>query len=115
MFYIDNDLETIDKFDMMKFLSLGEDMVIDSLSSYMLYQIPKLPVHGYYKITAYEEKHPEYLSDALYGDTQYWWILMWYNQLLSPNELTIGKEIMYPALGSIEQLYLNASLQQKVQ
>ena len=39
---------------------------------------------------------------------------MWYNQLLSPNDLKIGLEIKYPALGSIEQLYMNASLQQKV-
>lgn len=114
MFYIDNDIDTINKFDMIKFLELGQDMVIDSLSSYMLYQIPKLPIHGYYKITT-EEGHPEYLSYTIYGDVQYWWILMWYNQLLSPNELKIGLEIKYPALGSIEQLYLNASLQQKVQ
>jgi len=113
MFYIDNDLNTIDKFDMMKFLELGEDMVVDSLSSYMLYEIPLLPVHGYYKITT-EMGNPPMLSHNIYGDVQYWWILMWYNQLLSPNDLTVGLEIKYPALGSIEQLYLNASLQQKV-
>ncbi len=114
MFYIDNDLNTIDKYDMMKFMELGEDMVIDSLSSYMLYQLPKLPVHGYYKIVT-EIGRPDMLAYHIYGDTQYWWVLMWYNSLLSPNDLTAGLEIKYPALGTVESLYMNMSLYQKVE
>lgn len=113
MFYIDNETSTTEKFDMAKFLEFGDDGVFDSLNSYMLYAIPQLPTVGTYKIRL-EVGAPDYLALNIYGDEQYWWILMWYNHLLHPNDLTEGLEIKYPALTAIQQLYTNASLYQKV-
>lgn len=114
MYYINNDIITTEKFDMIKFMELGEDMVADSLSSYVLYQIPYLPIYGYYTITTQCEKRPDYLSYILYGDTQYWWILMWYNNILSPTDLKAGTKIKYPGIGAIEQLYMNTSVKEKL-
>jgi len=114
MYYLNNDIITTEKFDMIKFMELGEDMVVDSLSSYVLYQIPYLPIYGNITIDSTTEGRPEYLSYLLYGDTQYWWILMWYNHLLSPTELTVGLKINYPGVGAIEQLYMNTAVKEKL-
>ena len=113
MYYIDNETITIDKYDMAKFLEFDEDGVFDCLSSYFLSEIPKLPLSGNYTLRA-EEERPDLLSYNIYGDTQYWWILLWYNNMLKPQDLKVGTIIKYPSLSSIEQLYMNASLYQKV-
>ena len=112
MYYLNNDIQTIDKYDMSKFMDMADDGVFDCLTSYFLYQIPQLPIYGYYKIKV-EENRPDLLSFNLYGDTQYWWIIMWYNHFLSPYDLTVGKEIKYPSLSNINQMYVNASLLRK--
>jgi hypothetical protein len=112
MFYIDAETKTKDKFDLAKFMSFEEDLVFDSLNSYMLLQIPSLPTVGYYTVTR-EVNRPDLLSYKLYGDTQYWWIILWYNSLLKPQDLKAGLRIRYTSLAAIEQLYLTASLKQK--
>lgn len=114
MYYIDNETQTTDKYDMAKFIEFADDGVFDCLNSYFLYQIPLLPLIGYYTIRT-EENRPDLLSYTLYGDTQYWWIIMHYNNLLKPQDLKSGVIIKYPSLSSIEQLYLSASLNKKVE
>ena len=46
MFYINNNLTTNDKFDLAKFLEMDENGVFDSINSYILLSIPKLPLAG---------------------------------------------------------------------
>ena len=113
MFYIDNDLDLAEKFDYTKFMERIDD-VYDPLNSYMLYAIPKLPLSGYYTITT-QEKRPDLISYELYGDTQYWWIILWYNHLSNPMQLVTGLTIGYPNINNLEALYMNGSINQKVQ
>lgn len=115
MFYIDNETKTQDKYDMAKFLDFDNSGTFDCLNSYMLYALPKLPAVGEYKITPADVNRPDMLSYNLYGGTQYWWIIMQYNSLSHPSDLKLGLKIKFPSLGTIEQLYLNISLQQKTQ
>lgn len=112
MFYIDLETSFTDRFDLAKFLDFTDDGVLDPLNSYMLYQIPLLSSIGTYTIRK-EEKRPDLLAYNIYGDTQYWWVLMWYNSLYSVDDLRVGLEINYPSISAIEQLYLNSSLLQK--
>lgn len=112
MFYIDLDTNTTDRFDLAKFLDFTNDGVFDPLNSYLLYQIPLLPIVGTYTIRK-EENRPDLLSYNLYGDTQYWWIILWYNSLYKPEDLKVGVKINYPSLSNIEQLYMNATIYQK--
>ncbi len=112
MYYINNDIVTTDGYDFCKFMELDEFGTFDSLNSYWLYAIPLLPLQGTYKITL-EENKPDLLSYNLYGDTQYWWIILWYNYLAKPTDLTVGLQINYPSLNSIQQLYTNTSLLEK--
>lgn len=113
MFYIDNETQTIDKYDMAKFMDFTDDGVFDCINSYFLYQIPKLPLSGQYTVRK-EEGRPDLLAYNIYGDTQYWWILMWYNSFIKPQDIKNGITIKYPSISAIEQLYLTASLNKKV-
>lgn len=112
MYYIDLNTLLQDRFDLAKFMKFDDDGVFDPLNSYMLYQIPLLTAVGSYTIRK-EAERPDLLSYNLYGDTQYWWVLMWYNSMYKPQDLKVGTTITYPSLNSLEQLYMNASLYQK--
>lgn len=113
MFYVDLETTLIDRFDLAKFLDFTNDGVFDPLNSYLLYQIPRLTAIGTYTIRK-EAKRPDLLAYNIYGDTQYWWVLMWYNSLYSVDDLRVGLNINYPGINDIEELYLNATLLQKV-
>jgi len=113
MFYIDNETVTNDKYDMAKFMDFSDEGVFDSLNSYMLYQIPRLPLAGQYTLKKHENR-PDLISYDIYGDMQYWWIIMWYNHFVKPQDFKIGRVIKFPSISAVEQLYLNASLLKKV-
>lgn len=113
MFYIDESINTNKKYDLIKFLNFDQDN-IDCHGSYMLLQIPKLPHIGEYTITK-EQYRPDLLSYNIYkGETQYWWILMWYNALANISDLKYGVKIKYPSKSSIENLYIRCSTLKKV-
>lgn len=115
MFFIDNETKTFDKFELSKFMDFQDDLVFDCLNSFMLLSIPKLPYIGYVTVTSKEENRPDMLSYTIYGTTQYWWIVMLYNNLLSPYDIKIGQKVYYPSSNNLEQLYTQASLNQKTQ
>lgn len=114
MYYLDQDTNTIDKFDLAKFMDFGTDGAFDPINSYMLLNIPKLPPLGYRKVTI-EEHRPDLLAHNIYGDTQYWWVILWYNSLTSVNDIKAGMTIKYPALGGLQNLYTNACMLNKVE
>ena len=60
-----------------------------------------------------EQVRPDLLSYDIYSDTQYWWPLLLYNDILDINELQTGKIIHYPSLSNLEYLYEQASLLKK--
>lgn len=111
MFFLKDDKQQPKRFDMIKFFNFDADN-IESLTSFFGYAIPRLPEIGT-RTVIQEEKRPDLLSYNIYNDTQYWWILLWYNNILNVNELTAGMEIRYPALNAIEELYMMASTLKK--
>lgn len=113
MFYINNENPSTDKYDLSKFIEMDDNGVFDSLNSYFLYQIPNLPIAGSFVVKNGAER-PDLLSYQIYGDVQYWWVVMWYNHFIKPRDIKIGAVIKFPSLSSIEQLYLQASLNKKV-
>lgn len=113
MFYIDNDNNSTDKYDLSRFIDMDDKGAFDVLNSYFLYQLPKLPAAGSFVVQT-EANRPDMLSYKIYGATQYWWVVMWYNHLLQPKDIRNGMTVRYPSLSAIEQLYLQASLNKKV-
>lgn len=111
MFYLNNDLNTITRYDFVKFIEFNKDN-LDPLTSYFLYELKNIPYTEELTIIS-EDKRPDLLSYNLYGTTQYWWIIMLYNNILSINDLVPGLRIKKPSLSAIESFYVNASILQK--
>ena len=93
-----------ERYDMGRFMSY-ESEGYDIVTSYFVKQVPLLPEGGRYVIIG-EEGRPDLLSWNIYGDVQYWWILMIYNGILDLCSLPSGLVIKYPSLNSIEELFL---------
>jgi len=100
-----------ERFDLQKFVGFSED-VYDYLDSYFIEQVNRLPVFGK-TIVQIEENRPDLVSYRIYGTTQFWYILMIYNGMVSPFDLTEGQELNYPRIEDIEKLYFSLNALQR--
>ena len=103
-FYFDSNIDTAVRFDVSKFVPWSEIGGMDYLRGWLINQLGYLPPMGDYKITA-EEGRIDMLSQKIYGDTQYWWILMQYNGIIDMNDLKTGAVLQFPSLEDLEDLY----------
>jgi hypothetical protein len=100
-----------ERFDLQKFVGLTED-VYDYLDSYFIDKVAKLPVYGT-TFVQIEEARPDLVSYRLYKTTQFWYILMLYNGMVSPFDLVEGQELKYPRIEDIEELYFSLNALQR--
>lgn len=113
MFYIDSTIDTPKRYDMSKFIEQTGG-IFDTLTSYLVKTLKTLPLFGVYVVNG-SEKRPDLMSYHIYKDTQFWWLLMMYNDLLSPNDIVQGMSIRYFNLGDLEKLYLTLNSQARNQ
>jgi hypothetical protein len=100
-FFINTKAAGKDRFDMSKFMEFSDNY--DPLNSRFLNKLLQLPVRGQIKVTA-EEARPDQLSVKVYGDPQYWWILMFYNRKQDTDDIAAGENISFPSLQELEDL-----------
>lgn len=105
MFFINTTKLFAKRFDMSKFMEYT-DNAHDILNSYVVSQIKKLSEQGKYTITV-EERRLDLVSFNIYGDTQYWWILMLYNSIFDTSDVVSGIIIKYPSLRDLEDLFFS--------
>ena len=106
MFYINLDYQGFPKYLLGRFCEYLDDLY-DIIPSYFLQKLRELPPKVYLTITPDIEYRPDLLSYQLYGDVQYWWLLLFYNDLISFEDLVAGLEIKYFNLVDLESLYLS--------
>ena len=112
-FYINLDFESPVRYDEGRFLEWKEDMY-DVLNSYFVERIKGLSVAGEYVVVS-EEGRPDLLSYNLYGSTQYWWVLLIYNDLINPEDLKSGMTVRYFSVDDLEELFFRlAALERSV-
>jgi len=69
----------------------GFDLTSESMESYYSYDIG-------YVIPGYEHR-PDLISDIFYDTPEYWWMILWYNNIDDPFEgLNVGDQIKIPKL-----------------
>jgi len=113
MFFIDSAYNNITRYDMARFMDFGANCH-DVITSYIINKIKSLQVFGYTTVQG-EEENPALLSYKIYRNTQFWWLLLIYNDLSDLDELTSGMTIKYPSIDSIENLYFNLKAQERSQ
>jgi len=103
MFYLNtNETFSKDRFNIRRFVEY-KDNLFDFINSQFLIELNKLSVFGQKQVVA-EESRPDLLSYNIYGTTDLWWILLYYNNLVSPTDLKYGMIIKYPSLEDVELL-----------
>lgn len=100
-----------ERFDLQKFVGFTEN-VYDYLDSYFIEKVVKLPVYGT-TFVQIEENRPDLISYRIYGSTQFWYILMIYNGMISPFDLVEGQIINYPRIEDMEELYFSLNALQR--
>lgn len=102
-FFINSELESDERYDLAKFLDYSDNF--DPLTSSFLLELKKLSASGEYVITDDEFK-PDLTSSRIYsGRTQYWWLLMLYNNILSEDDWLVETVIQYPSIDALEDIY----------
>jgi len=107
MYFLNTEKQFDNRYELGRFMAFAPDCH-DVLDSYFLRELRLLPPQGNYEVTTAVGR-PDLLSYAVYNTTQYWWLLMYYNRLLSPADIVIGMIIQYPAKSALEQIYFTLS------
>jgi hypothetical protein len=109
-FFIDLQTNYKERFTLGKFMEFVGDNY-DPLTSHVLNAISDLKAKGSLTIQG-QDKRPDNLSYMIYGDNQYWWVLMVYNGWLSVDDIKNGGKVSYPDIGDLEDLYFSLKVQQ---
>lgn len=105
MYFLNLDKTFKKRMDFGKFMNFDNNC-FDILTSFFPYKLSNLKVQGEYLVQS-DEKKPDLISHRIYGDTQYWWILMLYNSVFDPQDVVTGLVLKYPSINDIEKLYLS--------
>lgn len=111
-FFINLQYRSKIRFDMARFMEYTDNY--DPLTSSMFDRITSLPQSGEYVVQG-EDGRPDLLSQAIYSDPQYWWILLMYNRIIDYRNVVTGQAIRFPAIDSIEAVYFQLQSLQKAQ
>lgn len=115
MFFINlpllNEKDFKDRYDMQKFVPMSSD-VYDLLDSYFALKVKKLPVYGTTSVKG-EEHRPDLLAYRIYGSVNFWYILMLYNDYITPLDMLEGDTINYPRIDDLEEVYFQLNALQK--
>lgn len=108
-YYINLDTDYATRFSAGKFMRFTDNS--DPLSSLFFNSLIQLPVAGSYLVVQ-NEGRPDVISFYIYGSTQYWWELMFYNTIMFPWYIPTGTILNYPSLASLENFYFQLKAEQ---
>ena len=111
MFYIDTESEFLIRYDFRKFMEYLSS-TYDIFNSYFLLKLKDLPIFGTH-IVVEEEYKPSLLSYNIYKDTQYWPVIMAYNNFTRRRHIVIGIVVKYPSIADLEELYFSLKAVQR--
>ena len=110
MYYINTSRDTVAQYDMSKFLPFTGDFY-DLLYSDFAERLKKLDHDGKVILSA-GDTSPALLSYRIYRDTQYWWVVMLYNDMVSMDDFFPGRVVLYVAPSKIHKIYFDLKSQE---
>lgn len=102
-FYFKFDVESSERFVMEKFLEEDEDF-FDLYNSNMWTSVKDLERYGEFIVTN-EAQRIDLISYNIYGTTQYWWMLLEYNDIVDQFSIKTGDIIAFFKLDDLEKKY----------
>ena len=101
-FYVDLSADSDHRYDMRRLIKFDDD-AYDESTSFFLHSLRELSSVGTYTIAV--EQRPDIYSRDIYGSTDYWQIILYYNDIVFLGELSVGTRLEYPSLSDMETLY----------
>lgn len=114
MFFISDTIDSLDRYGLQKYIEYSKEGDFNTLSSVFVTELKDLPMQTY---TTSKDEHPDLLAYKIYGDTQYSWILMIYNNCVDFTDGTFsaGSQIKYPAPEDLEKIIFTLKARQRAQ
>lgn len=121
-FYIDLDVESNERYDPARFMPFNQidpqnkqsgGSIFDEFNSYFLEHLRLLNRSGEYEILS--PYRPDIYSQDIFGSTDYWQILWYYNNISNIEQLSVGKILYYPSISDVETLYFSLKSKQSGQ
>ena len=109
LFFINLDDNSNDRYEMSKFMEYTDNY--DILTSAFLLELRDISPSGRFVVSG-QDSRPDLVSYEIYGDVQYWWIIMLYNEISTISEIITGMEIRYPSQSDLEQYYFSLKSRQ---
>lgn len=109
LFFINLDFESRNRYDLAKFLEFTDNF--DPLTSSFILDLQNISKQADYIVTK-EEGRPDLVSYNYYGTTDYWYILLLYNNLDDVDDIKIGDRLSMPSLSGLEDLFFSLKLRQ---
>jgi len=108
MYFINTKADLPNRYDIAKFLEYvipdSGGPLFDVLASYFWNNLMNLPIGGTFTVIG-EGNRPDLISYRIYGDIQYYWIIMLYNGITNNEDIQIGTILYYPLLKDLDNLY----------
>lgn len=104
MFKYNSEYDSDVRYDFAKFVDFPEDC-FDPRTSVFLNKIKTLPEAYTYNVIALPQR-PEMIAYEIYGETQLWYLLMLYNDIVDPYAIKVGDKLKAFSLDALEKLYL---------
>ena len=108
-FFINLERDTEKRFDLSKFINY--DNGYDPLTSDIISKLPSLKASANYRITD-DEFRPDRTSLKVFGDFQYWWLIMIYNSITDVEDYKRGMIIQIPSIDGLENYFFSLSTKQ---
>ena len=104
-----NNKDTEERYDESKFIKYNEgtnsnDDGYEIMNSKFFMDLGNISPSSTTKVS-YQINRPDIISYEIYENIQYWWILLEYNKISSPDEIQNALLMYFPSLLDIEDLY----------
>lgn len=109
LFFINLESNSPNRFDPEYFFRYTDNF--DPLTSSFVKDLKNLSQFGQYVVQV-EEGRPDLISFKIYGDTQYWWIILLYNDIIYIEDIQIGMSLKFPSLSDLETIYFSLMAKQ---
>ena len=104
-FFLNLNKDYSTRYEAGKFFDFNVDNV-DPLTSVFFNEINNIPPAGYWYVVI-DEGRPDIISNTIYDDTQYWWLLLMFNGIVYPWWITTGDILSYPSEDDLDALYFS--------
>jgi len=111
MYFFNNKSDSSTKFAIENFVEFKEG-TFDPINSEIMDQIKTLKEVGVTIVTT-EEMRPDLISFKIYGSTQYWFLLLLYNDIIDFTDLKLGDTIRYFNIVDLEGLFFDLKRRSK--